>query len=140
MAVMEKEPIPAEGAAEIAPGAGVWAWVMQRITAAVLILFLGAHFWVLHYAAAGEHIRLEAVIARLRSPFFMTVDYMLLATAIYHALNGVRMVVLDFGIGRRASSVFTIVLWIFGLVALVYGINTLEYLLTGKAFFYLRGG
>lgn len=118
--------------------AGVWAWLMQRITGAVLLVFLGTHFWVLHYATAGEHIRLADVMHRLHSPFFMVVDSALLATALYHGLNGVRMIFFDFGFGRWVNKAFSAVLWIVGLGTLVYGTNTLIYFFTGDALFYLR--
>ena len=125
-------------ATQEAKSAGVWAWLIQRITGAVLLVFLGAHFWVLHYATAGEHIRLADVMHRLNSPFFMVVDSALLATALYHGLNGVRMVFFDFGLGRWVNMTFTAVMWIIGLVTLVYGTNTLIYLISGNAWFYLK--
>lgn len=137
MAVIERQQAVTEGIQE-ARSAGVWAWFVQRVTGAVLLVFLGAHFWALHFAAAGEHIRLAAVMQRLNSPFFMVVDSALLATAIYHALNGVRMVFFDFGLGRLVNKTFSAALWIFGLIAFVYGTNTLVYLISGDALFYLR--
>lgn len=136
MAVIEKEHAVTE-AVPAPKSAGVWAWFVQRITGAVLLVFLGAHFWALHYAATGEHIRLAAVMQRLNSPFYMVVDSALLATAIYHGLNGVRMIFFDFGLGRWVNKTFSAILWIFGLVALVYGTNTLVYLISGNALFYL---
>ena len=138
MVVTEKERMLVERMAEPDGSAGMWAWFMQRLTAVVLLFFLGAHFWVLHYAMAGERIRVEAAMARLGSPFFIVVDVALLATAIYHALNGLRMVVFDFGFGRMVNRTFTLLLWIFGLAALFYGTNTLLYLITGSPIFYLR--
>jgi len=137
MAVTERQQAVSGAVSEIG-SAGVWAWLMQRITGAVLLLFLGAHFWVLHFAAAGEHIRLAASMQRLNSPFFMVVDSALLATAIYHGLNGVRMIFFDLGLARWVNKVFSIFLWIFGLAFLVYGTNTLVYLISGNALFYLK--
>lgn len=111
---------------------------MQRITGAILLVFLGAHFWVLHYATAGEHIRLADVMHRLNSPFFMVVDSALLATALYHGLNGVRMIFFDFGFGRWVNKAFSALLWVIGLGTFVYGANTLVYLISGQALFYLK--
>lgn len=137
MAVIEKERLMT-GAVPVSGSAGVWAWFVQRVTGAVLLVFLGAHFWVLHYATAGEHIRLADVMHRLNSPFFMIVDSALLATALYHGLNGVRMIFFDLGLGRWVNKTFSIVLWTIGLVTLVYGTNTLVYLISGNALFYLK--
>jgi len=140
MVIAEKERAEIMPETAPAPSGGVWAWLLQRVSAAVLLFFLGAHIWVLHYAAHGERIRLDAVMDRLRSPFFAVVDTLLLATVIFHALNGIRMVLFDFGLSRGAQRTLTALLWLFGLLAFIYGTNTLLYLTTGGPLFYLRSG
>lgn len=117
---------PGAARAEAAPaGTGALAWLMQRVTAVLVAVALGTHTWVLHFAIPGEKITFERVAERLHSPFFMTLDLLLLAAAIYHSLNGVRAVILDFGLGSRGQVVLLWVLWILGLIAFVYGANAL---------------
>jgi len=58
----------------------------------------------------------------LNATFGNAVDLILLAAGIYHALNGLRMVLMDYWFGRRKLAVgLNIVLWIFGLAAAAYG-------------------
>ncbi len=35
---------------------GVWAWIWQRITAVLLVVFLGTHIFVLHYVPENLNI------------------------------------------------------------------------------------
>ena len=50
-------------------------------------------------------------------------DVVLLLAVVYHALNGLRMVVLDWGLaGSGGRRVFDVVLWLVGSLAIVYGI------------------
>jgi succinate dehydrogenase cytochrome b556 subunit len=114
---------------------GLWNWFMQRISAAVLVVFLLAHFWVLHYAVVGEQITFERVFERLQSPWFIALDSALLAVAIYHGLNGVRMVILDFGLGPVSQRIVAWVLFVVGVVTFVYGLNALLPFVTGRPIF-----
>ncbi|MCL4424065.1 MAG: succinate dehydrogenase [Firmicutes bacterium] len=102
---------------------GLWAWFLQRVSAALLIFFLGTHFFVLHFVPGNIDINFAGVQTRLQSALFIVVDLGLLVTGLYHGLNGVRAVVLDWW-PRLASSI-TWVLWIVGVAATVYGWQTL---------------
>lgn len=104
---------------------GAFSWTMQRVTATLLLLFLGAHFWVLHFAFVGQSVTFTRVADRLHSPWFVVLDSLLLAVAIYHGLNGVRTVIFDFNIRATAKTAVTVFFWVFGIVAAVYGINAL---------------
>ena len=104
---------------------GALAWFMQRLTAVLVLVFLGAHLWVLHFATIGKQVSFTNVSARLHSPWFVVIDGLLLATTVYHALNGTRTVIFDFNVGSAAKRWITFLLWAFGIVATVYGINAL---------------
>lgn len=114
---------------------GLWTWLIQRVTAALLILFLLAHFWVTHFAIPGEQITFAGVTARLRSLFFIGLDSALLATTLYHGLNGVRNVIFDFNPGPGAKLAISWVIFVIGLVTFVYGVNALVPFVTGKPLF-----
>lgn len=141
MAVTERAPErPREGErlAEVAPPAtsGSYAWITQRATAVLLLAFLGTHWWIAHFAPVGEAITFDRVSLRLESALLVFVDAGLLAIVIYHALNGVRNVVVDFNIGRKAERALSMVLLVIGIVAFIYGINALLPFTTGTALFY----
>lgn len=60
--------------------AGMWAWLVQR-TAAVALL--------------------AVIVLHVRIPYWRTVQALLLALVLVHALLGVRAIVLDFGLPVR---------------------------------------
>jgi len=132
MAVADKV---AEGTA-VTREAGVWAWALQRFTAVLIGVFIIIHLWVLHFASVGERpITFEAVRQRLSSPWFVTLDLLLLVTVIYHSLNGVRAVLLDFGVGVRSRKRMDGILVGLGLIAFVYGTLALVPFIIGRPLF-----
>jgi len=77
-----------------------WSWFLQRITAIFLALGLVVHFVVLHFFVQRP-LTFEKVRARLSSPGWVIFDILLLAVAIYHALNGIWAIILDYDIQAR---------------------------------------
>lgn len=116
-------------------GTGAWSWIMQRITGAFIIFFLGAHFWLLHFAIAGERIEFERITPRLQSPFFIFLDLGLLAVALYHALNGLRAVLMDFSFGPTIDRPLSLALWVVGILTFLFGVNALLPFVTGQPIF-----
>ena len=108
---------------------GSWAWILHRFTAALLILLLGAHFWVLHFVPANAIITFGGVSARLQQVLFWIIDYGLLVTGLYHGLNGLRNVALDYW--PRTNRSLAVVLLIAGLAAAVYGAGALGVFIRG---------
>ncbi|MBI2303845.1 MAG: hypothetical protein HYU86_03750 [Chloroflexi bacterium] len=106
-------------------GRGNLVWLMQRVSAALLLFFLGAHFWVLHFAVAGEKLTFQGVAERLRTPLFVFIDLALVAVVVFHGLNGLLVVVTDFNLSRGARTVVVWLLWIVGVVTFLYGANAL---------------
>ena len=100
---------------------GVWSWLFQRITAVLLIVCLAIHLIFTHILNIGELT--EANVAdRLAHDTLTAVDIILLAAGIYHALNGLRMVLMDYWFTSRTRAMaLTIVLWVVGLAAMGYG-------------------
>jgi succinate dehydrogenase hydrophobic anchor subunit len=101
---------------------GMWGWLGQRVTAVVLIVGLLTHIVDTHLFNLG-HLSYLNIGDRLGSSFFVVIDISLLAAAIFHGLNGARMVVLDYWLQTRASRVaLTIALWVLGSATFVYGL------------------
>jgi succinate dehydrogenase cytochrome b556 subunit len=99
-----------------------WAWLLQRFTSLFLLVFLGTHLWILHYALIGQTIDISSVASRLRSPFYLFLDFGLLVIVVFHALNGLRAVLLDFALLQKHRHWITWVLVAMGLVTVVLGI------------------
>jgi succinate dehydrogenase / fumarate reductase membrane anchor subunit len=88
---------------------GVALWLLQRISAVVLILLLGLHIWASNFATNWASL--------LRAG----IDFALLAVALFHGLNGVRTIVLDYGVGGQARRFLSVGLWMLGFVAFLFG-------------------
>ncbi len=102
-------------------------WYLQRITGAALLVLLIMHFWVEHYSveARTRGITYEVVQQRFfRNPWFVAIDLSFLFIALYHGLNGVRNIILDFSWVNRAARPFvTGGLVAFGLLVAYWGVT-----------------
>lgn len=107
-------------------------WYLQRITGGLLLVLLAAHFWVEHFMSAPvRHGQLtyEVVVARLSNPAWRIVDIAFLLVALYHGLNGVRNIVLDYGPpGRRAVAAMNLTLIVVGVAWAWWGIAAFRHL------------
>lgn len=83
--------------------AGMWAWIFHKFTGWVLIGYLFTHIAVLSSALTGpDHY--TATIQGLESLFLIRVlEVGLLAVAVFHILNGLRLLMVDLGIGLESQ-------------------------------------
>jgi succinate dehydrogenase / fumarate reductase cytochrome b subunit len=88
-------------------GIGMWAWVLFRISGLVLVAYLFVHIWVISQGRIGGAEGLNDLFEFFDKPFLVFLDFLLVAAVLYHALNGVRIVLMDFGVGiRQHKAVF----------------------------------
>lgn len=74
---------------------GQWAWVLHRITGLGTVLFLILHVIDTSWAAFYPE-QYEQAIREYQSPLFTIGEFFLVACVIYHAVNGLRIILLDF--------------------------------------------
>lgn len=91
-------------------GKSVGLWILQRLTAVLLIIFLGVHIWVNNFSTDWS--------AFLRA----MIDLPLLALALFHGLNGVRTIVLDFDVGSQGRRYLSVSLVMLGFAAFLFGV------------------
>lgn len=84
------------------PFVGYIAWLVQRITALVLLIFLPLKIYS-GYAMAGKLPGL-GVLSTLHLNAF--VDATLIFALIFHALYGIRVILIDVGVVKDNRSVF----------------------------------
>lgn len=85
---------------------GMWAWLGQRITGLALVVYLFAHIIVISSAVWREGGgSFNQVLAYLQSPLFIAIDLLLVAAVMFHALNGIRILLADVGIGVRRHKI-----------------------------------
>jgi succinate dehydrogenase / fumarate reductase cytochrome b subunit len=101
---------------------GMWPWLGQRVTAVLVIVTITVHLVLTHYIAIGE-LSFDNIGDRLAGVVVLVNDIVLLVAVVYHALNGLRMVVLDWGLSNVAGRrVFDVVLWVVGIATVAYGL------------------
>jgi len=108
-----------------------WNWVIQRVTAVLLVAGIGIHFLVLHFVKIGDSV-LKApdstVMRFINQPrFWVAFDAVLLGLALYHGLNGAYTIVCDYAPSSRAKKIMSWALWLVGAGAFALGL-----LLVGK--------
>ena len=109
-------------------GIGMWAWILFRISGLILAIYLFVHIWVISQGRVGGAGRLNRMFDFFDQPFLVFLDFMLIAAVLYHALNGVRIVLMDLGIGIRqhkavfwaCMAVVAAVLWVFAYKAIPF--------------------
>jgi succinate dehydrogenase / fumarate reductase cytochrome b subunit len=95
-------------------GVGMWAWILFRISGLVLLAYLFVHIWVISQGRVNGPQALDDLFGFFEKPFLVFLDLMLVAAVLYHALNGVRVVLMDLGVGIRQHK---IVFWVCMVVA-----------------------
>ncbi|WIV67767.1 succinate dehydrogenase, cytochrome b556 subunit [Natrialbaceae archaeon AArc-T1-2] len=122
--------------------AGMWAWIFHKFTGWMLIGYLFTHIAVLSTAipaAAGETMMLAGeevnvytgTIQGLESLFIIRVlEVGLLAVAVFHILNGVRLLMVDLGIGLDsqdrsfyASLILTAIITVASVPTFMHGVG-----------------
>ena len=101
--------------------AGWWAWFLQRLTGVALVGYLFLHILVISTVQAGQDA-FDSVLIVLQKPFFVVLDLFLIAAVVYHALNGVRVLLFDLGIGlKRQADLFWVCMVLTTILTLVAG-------------------
>ncbi len=74
---------------------GMWSWVAHRVTGVLVFFFLFAH--VLDTALVRVDPEMyDAVMATYKNPIVNLLEVGLVGAVLFHALNGLRVVAIDF--------------------------------------------
>ena len=89
--------------------AGMWAWIFHKFTGWVLIGYLFTHIAVLSTAinadpaAAGTDLYTSTLSGLEALLVVRFLEVGLLAVAVFHILNGIRLLFVDLGVGLEAQ-------------------------------------
>ena len=87
-----------------------------------MLVTIGVHLVLTHYFALGE-LSFENIDQRLGAVGVLVNDVVLLVAVVFHALNGVRMVALDYGFASAsARTILSLALWAIGVAAVAFGV------------------
>ena len=100
----------------------MWVFLMQRVSAIALLVFLTIHMIVVHYPPF--HIDFSRIVERMDQPLWKAIDIAFLFFVLIHALLGAYMVLTDverFDKHNRALAGAAVVI---GIAAFIYGTMT----------------
>jgi len=74
---------------------GMWSWVLHRITGAAIFFFLLVHVLDTALVRVSPEAYNE-VVGTYKTPIVGLMEMGLVAAVLYHALNGIRIILIDF--------------------------------------------
>ncbi|WP_255169592.1 succinate dehydrogenase hydrophobic membrane anchor subunit [Natrononativus amylolyticus] len=109
----------AERYSSFAPGGT--AWLLQRVTAAFLIVVLAFHFFLLHFVNHAADITFAGTQARMENVGYFLTMVLFLVTATFHGVNGVYNALVNQGLKGTQKKVVLAVLVIAGTALIAQG-------------------
>ena len=83
--------------------AGMWAWIFHKFTGWVLIGYLFTHIAVLSTSTVSKHYYTHTIQTLEGLPIVRIAEVGLIAVAVFHILNGVRLLFIDLGLGLESQ-------------------------------------
>jgi succinate dehydrogenase cytochrome b subunit len=74
---------------------GYWAWLLHRVSGVAILLFLFLHIIDTALVGFGPEAY-ESFVFVYRHPVFRIMEVALAAAVLYHGVNGLRIIVMDF--------------------------------------------
>ncbi|HEV2387974.1 MAG TPA: succinate dehydrogenase, cytochrome b556 subunit [Candidatus Acidoferrales bacterium] len=112
---------------------GMVAWTIQRVTGLLLLAYLFLHVHTVSRLSQGP-AAFDRAMATFHSAFFKLLEIGLLGVVVLHASNGIRITLVDLGIGvGRQRHLFWIVTVGAGLLVFLAGAIPLFLFAIGKA-------
>ena len=128
MSVKERE--QANVGAGLWKGTGMWAWMLFRISGLVLVFYLFVHLWVISQGRIGGPEAINNLFEFFDRPLLVFLDLMLVAAVLYHALNGVRIILMDLGVGiRQHKAVFWVCMLVAAIALCVFAVRASSFIL-----------
>jgi succinate dehydrogenase / fumarate reductase membrane anchor subunit len=119
MSVVENRPPPtAERTARRPRSFETWSWFFMRLSGLALVFLALVHFAVTHIVNDVVDTDYDFVANRWDNPLWRIFDWLLLALALSHGLNGLRWIVGDYVRRPRLRRLLLIV--VFGLSGLLF--------------------
>ena len=107
------------------PGADRLIWYFMRLSGALLVILAGGHIFITHYLNVPSETTFAFVTDRWSNPYWRTFDWLLLMTALWHGVLGLRYSIQDYLQSPMARTVAQGMMWILGLVFLALGTVTI---------------
>jgi succinate dehydrogenase / fumarate reductase cytochrome b subunit len=110
---------------------GFVSFLLRRVTGVALVLYLAAHMWVIGSANGGPEL-FNARLAAVQSPFFKLAEIALLAAVVYHAFDGIRLLIVHyFDVTEYRKSLFYAAFVVSAMLTIAGGLPILLFALQG---------
>lgn len=83
--------------------AGMWAWILHKFTGWILIGYLFTHIAVLSTATQSPEMYTDTLQGLEALLVVRFLEIGLLAVAVFHILNGTRLLMVDLGVGLQSQ-------------------------------------
>jgi len=99
---------------------GMWSWVLHRITGVAIFFFLLVHILDTALVRVSPEAY-NAVISQYQTPIMGLGEVALVAAIVFHAFNGLRIILIDFWNAKYQKVMFYVVigLWVITMLAFV---------------------
>ncbi len=102
---------------------GGTGWLLQRLTAAFLIVVLAFHFFLLHFINHAADVTFAGSAERMAQTGYYVTMILFLVTAAFHGVNGVYNALINAGLDGGAKTAVKWVLIVAGGLLVVQGIR-----------------
>jgi succinate dehydrogenase membrane anchor subunit len=99
-----------------------WLWIAQVVSGGLLLVLLTVHMVANHFVVQGGLRNYAQVAAYVGNPLILAIEIVFLPVVTWHAMLGLRAVLLDLGMRGRALHVATRVLTGLGVATVAYGL------------------
>jgi len=79
---------------------GMLSWILHRMSGVGLVIFIIIHIEGMFQIAKGPEA-FNKVIALYNTPMFKLLEIFLFAAIMFHAINGLRVIIMDFASGSK---------------------------------------
>lgn len=111
----------AERYSSFAPGGT--GWLLQRLTAAFLVVVLAFHFFLLHFINHAADLTFAGSAGRMAETGYFVTMILFLVTAAFHGVNGVYNALINAGLDGTAKTAVKWGLIVAGGLLVVQGIR-----------------
>jgi len=99
---------------------GYVAWLLNRVTGIAITAYLVIHIWVIHNLTKGPE-GFNRVMAFVQQPLFKLGEIALLGAILFHAMNGLRVLCIEWAGGAGIQKRLFWWVMAIGLILFVFG-------------------
>lgn len=84
-------------------GVGYLARILHRLSGLLLTIYMVVYLWELGWIVRGGVAEFDSTMAAYRTPFWQVTHVLVITLVVLHALGGLRVLLLESGVGLKAQ-------------------------------------